>query len=97
VVAAIDEKITPRVGELALLNILDPGAVDADGNVVFGFAGNGAGVAADTFSLVDDKGVFSHGGFPLGDQQALETLLSYFSIAGNMTLFSSVCEKQVFV
>jgi hypothetical protein len=66
VVAAIDQKITPRVGKLALLNILDPGAVDADGNVVFGFAGDGAGVAADAFSLVYDKGVFRHGGFPFG-------------------------------
>ena len=40
-----------------LLNIFHPRAVDADGNLVFRFAGNGARVAANAFSIVDDEAV----------------------------------------
>ena len=32
---------------------------------MFCFAGYGAGMAANTLALVDDKGVFRHDGFPL--------------------------------
>ena len=64
-IASIDKKITARVGELAFFDVFDPGAIDANGDVVFGFAGHGAGMAADTLALVDDKGVFRHVGFLL--------------------------------
>ena len=69
-IAAIDEKITARVGELAFFDVFHPGAIHADRDIVFGFARYGAGMAADALALVDDKGVFRHVGFPLvGDEK----------------------------
>ncbi|HNU06961.1 MAG TPA: hypothetical protein PKO33_04280, partial [Pyrinomonadaceae bacterium] len=53
VIAPHDGKKPPRVGKLAFFDVFDPGAVDADGDLVLGFAGNGAGVAADALSVVD--------------------------------------------
>src|SRR5579875_84633 len=69
VIAAVDEKITARVGKLPLLDVLDPRPVDADGNVVFSFTGDCTGMATDTLALVDHKGVFGHQCFPLVVQQ----------------------------
>jgi len=65
VIASIDKKITARVRELAFFDVFDPGAIHANRNVVFGFASHGAGMAANTLALVDDKGVVRHGDFPL--------------------------------
>src|SRR3989442_921333 len=48
----------PSVGILALLDVLDPSAKCADGNFVFGLAGDRAGVAADAPAMVDDEAVF---------------------------------------
>src|SRR5438105_1234894 len=58
VVAAIDEKIAARVGELTFFDILYPRAIDTDGNVMFSFTCNSACMTTDTFTLVNDKGVF---------------------------------------
>jgi hypothetical protein len=70
VVAAIDEKIAARVGELAFFDVFHPGAIHADRDIVFGFARDSAGMAADALALVDHKGVFRHAGFPLvGDEE----------------------------
>jgi len=52
VIAAHHREVPLRIGELALLNVLHPGAIDADGSVMFGFASYGAGMAADTFLVV---------------------------------------------
>jgi hypothetical protein len=65
VIATVDEKIAARVGKLALFDIFDPGAIDANRDVVLCFASHCAGVAANTLTLVDDKGVFRHNDFPL--------------------------------
>ncbi len=64
-IATVNEKIAARVGKLAFFDVLDPCPVDANRNIVFGFARYGAGMAADALALVDDKGVFRHVGFPL--------------------------------
>ena len=48
------------VGERALLDGLDPAAVHANGNLVFGFAGDGAGVTSDAFPEVDGEPVIGH-------------------------------------
>ncbi len=42
-------------GELALFDVFDPGAVDAEGHVVFGFACHRAGVAADAAGAVEQE------------------------------------------
>ncbi len=59
-IAAIDQKITARVGELAFFDILDPGSINPDGNVVLCLTGNGACMTANALALVDDKGIFRH-------------------------------------
>jgi hypothetical protein len=56
-VAAGDLKVTPGVREAALLDILHPGAIDAQGDVVLSLAGDRAGVATDTLAVVDDEAV----------------------------------------
>jgi hypothetical protein len=65
VITTIDKKIAARIGEFATLNVLDPGTVDPDGDIVFRFTGDGTGMTADTLALVDHKGVFGHQCFPL--------------------------------
>ena len=64
-IAAVDQKIAARVGELAFFDVLHPRSIDADRDIVFGFARDGTGMAADALALVDHKGVFRHAGFPL--------------------------------
>src|SRR5262249_58190276 len=53
-VAARDLKGAPRGGELADVDVLHVGAVDAEGDGVLGFARGAAGVAANAAGLVDD-------------------------------------------
>jgi hypothetical protein len=57
VIAARDLKNAARVGVFAFLHVLDPCAVYAQGNVVFGFAGNCASMAADALAIVDNEAV----------------------------------------
>ena len=59
-IAAIYEKITARVGELAFFDVLDPGSVNPNGDIVLCLAGDRASVAPDTFALVYHEGVFCH-------------------------------------
>jgi hypothetical protein len=55
VVTAEYREVPPRVRELALLDVLDPGAEDAERNAILLFARHGAGVAADASRLVDHE------------------------------------------
>jgi hypothetical protein len=48
-------KQAPRVGKGSLFDILDPSAVNADGDFMLGLAGNGAGVTAYAFPIVDNE------------------------------------------
>jgi hypothetical protein len=64
-IAAIDKKVAARVGKFTFFDVLDPRSVNADGNIVFGFACYSTGMTAYTLALVDDKSVFRHVGFPL--------------------------------
>jgi hypothetical protein len=57
-IAARYLKDAASVGELSFLNVLDPGAIYAHGDLVFRLAGNCAGMAADTPAIVDNKSVF---------------------------------------
>ena len=50
-------EMTAHIGESAGLDILHPGAVDSQRHFVFTFAGGGAGVAANAFTIVDDEAV----------------------------------------
>ncbi len=59
-IAPHDRKQSTRVWELALLDILHPSSVDSDRDAVFAFAGNRAGVTANTATVVDDKSVVGH-------------------------------------
>ena len=57
VVTARYLEVAAVVGEGAGFDVFDPGAVDAEGDFVLTFAGCGAGVAADTFAVVNDEAV----------------------------------------
>lgn len=63
-IAAIDEEIAARIGELAPFDVLDPRAIDAEGNIMFSLTRNRTGMAADTLALVNNKCVLSHGRIP---------------------------------
>src|SRR5581483_3704874 len=54
-VAAQHGEVAPRVRELALLDILDPGAERAHRHVVLGLARQCTGMAADALAVVDDE------------------------------------------
>jgi hypothetical protein len=57
-VAASHLKYTPRVWKDAPLDVFHPGSVDADGNLIFSFASDRAGVASDALAIIDYKTVF---------------------------------------
>ena len=61
VIAPQHRKEPIGVGELTLLDVLDPGPESAKGNFVFGFAGDCARMTADTFAVVYDEAVFHPG------------------------------------
>ncbi len=60
VVAAHDVELAGDVGEVAGLDVLDPGAVDPDGHVVFALARHGAGVTADARVAVEEEAEARH-------------------------------------
>jgi hypothetical protein len=57
-VAARDLKYAARVGEDALLDVLDPGPVHAHGYMVLGFARHRTGVTSDALAVIDYESVF---------------------------------------
>src|SRR5581483_5709956 len=57
VIAAQHREVPPRVRVAALLDVFDPRAIHADGDVVLLLAGQRAGMTADAAVLVDDKPV----------------------------------------
>ena len=57
-VATKHRKESARVGILTLFDVFDPGAKRAKRDFVFGFAGYGAGVTANAFTMIDDEPVF---------------------------------------
>ena len=57
VVAAHDGEQAAGMGEFAFLHLFHPSPKDTYGYVVFGLASRGAGVAANTLSVVNDKPV----------------------------------------
>ena len=56
-VAAHYAKMAAGVGKLTLLDVLDPGAENTEGNVVFLLAGDGARVTADAAVMINDETV----------------------------------------
>ena len=59
-VAPHDREVPVGVGEDAGLDVLDPGAVDADRYVVFALARHGAGVAADAVARIEHEAEPGH-------------------------------------
>ena len=57
-VTAVYQKIATRIGKFTFFNVFDPGAIDANGHVMFRFTGNSTGMAAYTLALVNNKSVF---------------------------------------
>jgi hypothetical protein len=57
VIAPHDREEPLGLGPGALLDVLDPGAIDAKGNVVLGFTGNRAGMTTNAVVLIDYKPV----------------------------------------
>src|SRR5579859_4858378 len=60
VVAAVHQKITARVRKLALLNVLDPRAIDANRHIMLRLAGNRTGMTTNTLPLINHKRVLRH-------------------------------------
>jgi hypothetical protein len=50
-------KMAAVIGECARFHIFNPGTVNAQRDLVFTFAGGGASVAANAFTIVDDETV----------------------------------------
>ena len=59
-VAAINDEVAAWGGELAFLDVFDPGAVDANGNIMFRLTRDGAGMTTNALALVDNEGIFGH-------------------------------------
>jgi hypothetical protein len=57
VIAAQDSKVTARVWITAFFNILDPCSIHADGDIMFCFTSNSAGMTADAAVLINDESV----------------------------------------
>jgi hypothetical protein len=53
-----DLKHAPGIGIEALFDVLHPGSIYPDGNLIFGFACDGAGVASDALAIIDYEAVF---------------------------------------
>ncbi len=51
-ITAHDGKHPARIRELALFYILNPGPIDPDGDIMFCFTSNRAGVATNTVAIV---------------------------------------------
>jgi len=51
-ITAHDGKHPARIRELPLFNILDPGPINPDGDIMLCFTSNRAGVAADAVSII---------------------------------------------
>lgn len=64
-IAAIDEKVAARVGELAFFDILHPCSVHAYRYVMFGFARYCACMTTNALTLVYYEGIFCQVGFLL--------------------------------
>src|SRR5262249_2607075 len=62
VIAAHHREQPAIVGKGSLLDVLDPGAVDANGDLMFALARYRAGVATDTFAVVDYEAKLRHAG-----------------------------------
>ncbi len=56
-VAAQHCEVSPRVGIESFFDVLDPGSIHADGDVVLFLAGHRAGMTADATVLIDDESV----------------------------------------
>lgn len=57
-IAAGDLKHPARIRKFALLDVLDPSAVHAQGHLVLSFTGDRAGVTPDALAVINDESVF---------------------------------------
>jgi hypothetical protein len=57
-IAARDLKYAPGVGVEAFFDVLHPGSIHADRNLIFSFACDRAGVASDALAIIDYESVF---------------------------------------
>jgi hypothetical protein len=55
VIASHHREESPRVRKFSLLNVLHPGAINADGNVVFRFTRDSTGMTADALAIIYDE------------------------------------------
>jgi hypothetical protein len=60
VIAAHHREQAAIVGKSALLDVFDPRAVNADGNLMLAFASDGAGMATNALAVIDHEAVGRH-------------------------------------
>jgi hypothetical protein len=59
-IATLNSKNPAGIRKASFLDIFNPSSIHADGQVVFLFTGDGAGVTADTLPIVDNEPEISH-------------------------------------
>jgi hypothetical protein len=59
-IAAVNTKFSSRIWILSLLDILDMGSINANGDIVFGFACHGTRVTTDTGPIIDNEAKIYH-------------------------------------
>src|SRR5436309_9006200 len=95
-IAARHLKRAPCGGKLSDVDVLDVRAIDAERNVVFGFAGGGAGVTPDASSVVDNlspEDRLGHGREPITMGSDLHFALFSTSRRREKPRFWRICER----
>ena len=59
-VATMDAEFPRRIGIGSCLDVLDVRSIDANGNIVLGFACHRTGVTANACPIVDDESIVDH-------------------------------------
>jgi hypothetical protein len=90
-IASQHGEMTASVGIAALLNILHPGTIHADGDVMLFLARHRARMAADTTVLIDDKSV-AHSR-PFYSENSTIAFESFTQLAGKIGRGQLKCKK----
>jgi hypothetical protein len=61
VVAACHLKMAASIGKRAFFDVFNPGAIDPQRNLIFGFAGRAAGVTANAGAIIYNKAIIHAG------------------------------------
>ena len=75
-IASQDAKNAPRIRIVPFFRLFDPGAIHTYRYIMFTLTSNGASMATNTFSVVDDKAVFHMFSFDKCEVEALKYVIT---------------------